>query len=91
MPELLQEYNDIISDQLREGVVEAVTDLEPLAQSKVHYLPHHSVIRPDKSTSRVRIVYDATCRSDGPSLNDCLHSGPNFGWCILDIVIQFRV
>ena len=47
IPELLREYNDIISDQLKTGIVKLVTDVEPLDHDKVHYLPHHHVIRRD--------------------------------------------
>ncbi len=44
---------------------------------QVHYLPHHAVVhhavvRSDKTTTKLRIVYDA---SAGPSLNECLHKG----------------
>ena len=43
-----------------------------------HYLPHHPVITPLKTTTKVRIVYDATVkvRKDVASLNECLHRGP---------------
>ena len=36
-------------------------------------------------------MYDASCKSGGPSLNECLHVGLNFGQYISDIVIRFRV
>ena len=39
---------------------------------KVHYLPHHAVIRRDKETTKLCVVYDASARSGGPSLNDYL-------------------
>ena len=42
-------------------------------------------------TSKLRIVYDASARSNGPSLNDCLHTGPNFGQSIFDILLRFRL
>ena len=39
----------------------------------------------------MRIVYDASARTGGPSLNDCLYTGPNFGQTILDILLRFRL
>ena len=56
-----------------------------------HYLPHHAVVREDKLTTKLRIVYDASARSNGPSLNDCLYAGPTFGQNILDILLRFRL
>ena len=58
---------------------------------RVHYLPHHAVVRRDKETTKVRLVYDTTTHLDGPSLNDCLHVGPKLNQKILDILLRFRV
>ena len=44
--------------------------------SRIHYLPYHAVVRQDKSTTKLRIVYDASAKADGPSLNECLYTGP---------------
>ena len=44
----------------------------------VHYPLHQAVIRRDKKITKVRVVYDASARSDGPSLNACLHTGTKF-------------
>ena len=50
------------------------------------------MIRRDKSSTKVRVVYDASCSQGiSPSLNQCLHIGPSFGQCILDILIRFRM
>ena len=57
----------------------------------MHYLPHHPVIRTDKSTSRVRIVYDASAKRDCLSLNDCLETGPSTLPQIIDILLRFRL
>ena len=52
---------------------------------RMPYLPHHPVIHKDKTTTRVRIVYDVSAKWKYPSLNDCLHTGPNFNQKILEI------
>lgn len=57
----------------------------------VHYLPHHAVVRQDKQTTKVRVVYDASAKSAGPSLNKCLHVGPKLNTKIFDILLRFRV
>ena len=58
--ELFQEYNSVMKEICQRGVLEDV-DLSHLAHTagRVHYLPHHPLVRKDKSTSRVRMVYDA--------------------------------
>lgn len=76
-PEVLKEYDSIIRTQLQDGIVELVKE-DVACAGVVHYLPHHGVIRRDKDTTKVRVVYDASSKSDGPSLNECLHVGPKF-------------
>ena len=90
-PQLLTEYDTIIKDQLDKGIVEVVAQPTLAVSDQVHYLPHHGVVRQDKATSKLRIVYDASARSTGPSLNDCLYTGPKFGQSIFDILLRFRL
>ena len=75
-PNVLLEYNAVIREQIKNGVVEEVSEPETGEVGRVHYLPHHAVIRRDKETTKLRIVYDASCKSNGTSLNDCLYTGP---------------
>ena len=88
-PSLLKAYDKVIKEQLELGIVERVPESEALR--RIHYLPHHPVVREDKVTSKVRIVYDASSfEGDSASLNQCLHIGPSFNQSILDILIRFR-
>ena len=90
-PQLLVEYDKVIKDQLEKGVVEIAPAQESLNHDKVHYLPHHGVVRKDRATTKIRVVYDASARNrDHPSLNDCLYTGPTFGQSIFDILLRFR-
>jgi hypothetical protein len=81
-PPLLAEYDSVIKDQLKRGIIEVVDDPSVDVRDRVHYLPHHGVVQPDKTTSKLRIVYDASAKTSGPSLNDCLYTGPSFGQSI---------
>jgi hypothetical protein len=76
-PEVLADYDAIIKDQLKTGVIELVAALEK-PSDKLHYLPHQVVIRKDAETTKIRIVYDASAKEskNGTSLNNCLHTGP---------------
>ena len=89
-PEVLREYASIINDQLETGVIERVVELEKA--EKVHYLPHQAVIRKEATTTKVRIVYDASAKEkkSGTSLNDCLHVGPSLNPLLYDILLRFR-
>ena len=87
---LLSEYDASIRDQIAKGIVEVVKNPSDGELGRIHYLPHHPVIREDKQSTRIRIVYDASVRSNGPSLNDTLYVGPSFGQNIMDIMLRFR-
>lgn len=88
-PGVLEEYDSIIKQQLKDGIIERVMNLEKA--EKVHYLPHQGVVRKDAVTTKLRIVYDASCKADnGVSLNDCLHVGPSLSPLLFDILLRFR-
>ena len=90
-PQLLLDYDSVIQDQLRRGIIEMVPDPQKTESDRVHYLPHRGVVRQDKTSSKLRIVYDGSAKSNGPSLNDCLYTGPKFDQSIFDILLRFRV
>ena len=46
---------------------------------QIHYLSHHAVHREDKKTTKLRVIFDASAKTNGPALNDCLYSGSKFG------------
>ena len=89
-PDLFNTYDEIIQDQLREGIVETVPDQ---ASNHEHYIPHKPVIRQNAETTKVRIVYDASAKVDSasPSLNDCLDTGPPLQGKLLDILLRVRM
>ena len=91
-PSLLKEYNDVITDQLNRGIVEMVKEPN-LSQNhdEAHYIPHHAVIRRDKETTKLRIVFDGSAKENGPSLNECLNAGPSLYQGILEILLRFRM
>ena len=90
-PEILKQYDQVIKEQLESGVVEEVQQDQIIEPGNVHYLPHRGVVRLDRDTTKVRVVYDASSKVFGPSLNDCLHVGPSLNPLLLDILLRFRV
>jgi len=65
-PQLLTEYNIIIQNQLDKKMIEIAPQSSSSISDRTHYLPHHAVVHRDKSTSKLRIVYDASAKSTGP-------------------------
>ena len=88
-PTVLQEYHKVIQDQIDGGVVEPVGETEVKRPRQVHYLPHKEVVRSNKDTTKLRVVYDASTRNHGPSLNDCLYAGPSLTLLILTYLFDF--
>ena len=88
---MLNYYTQILKDYEANGTIEKVnTDDDKPEPGNVHYLPHRAVVRKDKTTTKVRPVFDASAKLSGASLNHCLYPGPNFLSMIQDILLRFR-
>ena len=48
------------------------------------------IIRRDKQATKLRVVYDGSVKSSGPSLNGCLYTGLTMTQSIMDIILRFR-
>ena len=91
-PELLQEYDSIIKTQERAGIMERVSPCDNSPIGKTHYLAHHPVARRDKSTTKVRVVYDASASTvNGTSLTQCVYPGPCLLKTVAEILVRFRL
>ena len=91
-PLVLEQHDEIITKQLHDEIEEINPHNDFPEPGKVHYLPHHAVIREHAKTTKVRIVYDASAkvRNDAPSLNQCLKTGRSLIPTIFDILLRFR-
>ncbi|XP_058837430.1 uncharacterized protein LOC131693535 [Topomyia yanbarensis] len=55
------------------------------------YLPHHPVVKESSTTTKVRVVFDASCKtSSGVSLNDVLLVGPVIQEDLRSIILRSR-
>ena len=75
---LIEKYNEIFKEYEQNNIIEKIlSDEVPKKPGQVHYLLHRPVLREDKETTKIQVVFDTSCESDGPSLNVSLCSGPN--------------
>ncbi|KAL6427165.1 hypothetical protein ACFW04_008665 [Cataglyphis niger] len=67
-----QFYVDFIDEYKHLGHMMKVNVLKP---SPTHYLPHHEVLRKNSRTTKLRVVFNGSSRSNDLSLNDILYAG----------------
>ena len=86
---LLNQYNNIVSDQIEKGIIERVDP--KLKDNLVHYLPHQPVVTPNKTTTELRVVYDASAHTNTEvSLNEALFRGPIMLPDLCGILLRWR-
>ncbi|XP_038221291.1 uncharacterized protein LOC119839161, partial [Zerene cesonia] len=89
-PKLKAEYASVIEEYKSLGHVKTVPSHEEDCDDAV-YLPHHAVIREDKDTTKVRVVFNASCPGrNGIALNDELMVGPSLQSDLRHIIMRWR-
>ena len=87
---LKEEYVNNFVTQIDSGILERVIEDKPPAFGNCYYMPHHPVVKLERETTKVRIVYDASSKTSGRSLNQALHQGPSLLPEIFKILLRFR-
>ncbi|CAL8126482.1 unnamed protein product [Orchesella dallaii] len=88
-PQYHEAYQKFMEEYLDLGHMELVTSTNSAVQPV--YIPHHFVIKDDSTTTKLRVVFDASMKSDvGTSLNDVLLVGPTIQDDIFNILLRFR-
>ncbi|XP_067620077.1 uncharacterized protein [Eurosta solidaginis] len=74
-PRLHQSYCEFMAEYQTLGHMTAVSDTQ---LDSLHYvIPHHCVLRPESTTTKLRVVFDASMRtSSNKALNEILMVGP---------------
>ena len=68
-------YQQVLNDYLEKHYVRRVPPEEPKPECE-WLLPHFPVVRPEKATTKVRIVFDGSAPFEGKSLNTEALTGP---------------
>ncbi|XP_075150788.1 uncharacterized protein LOC142224895 [Haematobia irritans] len=87
-PETKLMYDGVIKEYLDLQHMRPVSSTSPSDQT-VCYLPHHPVINPEKLTSKLRVVFNASHKtSNGKSLNDILYVGPTLQLELVYLILR---
>lgn len=89
-PDIYEQYRHFMKEYTDLGHMEEVMDVENTDVN--FYLPHHCVLKPSSTTSKLRVVFDASAKtSSGLSLNDLLMTGPRVQSELFPILLRFRM
>ncbi|XP_065088783.1 uncharacterized protein LOC135710198 [Ochlerotatus camptorhynchus] len=90
-PGIAQQYRYFMDKYLALGHMKQVFDYQS-PPSPCYHMPHHAVVREESTTTKLRVVFDASCKTpEGPSLNDALMVGPTVQQEIRSIIMRSRI
>ena len=83
-------YDAIITEQLQSGIIEECKDAGKIGA--VTYLPHREVIKSDWTTTKTRVVFNASVKKGNDvSLNEILYKGPSLTPELFKLLLKFRI
>lgn len=89
---MLDEYRKFIHEYVELGHAHVVDlKLYNLNKEPVYFLPHHAVVNECSKTTRTRVVFDGSMKTNKKiSLNDILLNGPKVQRDLFDIILLYR-
>ena len=90
-PKLAEAYNKQIKEMEEMNFSRKLTK-EELESYKgpLYYVAHHAVLRPEKKSRPVRIVFNSSAVYKGHSLNDYWKKGPDLLNGMFGVILRFR-
>ena len=83
-----QAYKKNIKRYIEKRYIRQVGDSEKLKAT--WYLPHFAVLRTDKPSTKTHIIFNASAKYSGSSLNDAIYQGPKLQQELFEVLIYFR-
>lgn len=85
-PNLKQKYREFLTEYADLGHLSKIARL-----SFGYYMPHHAVVRENRETTKVRVVFNGSCKtSSGKSFNDIQRIGPVVQSDLMSLLLRFR-
>ncbi len=86
------EYNKFMEEYEQMGHMTLIPEEEVTSSSSLsYYIPHHFIEKPTSSTTKFRVVFDASAKTtSGSSLNEMMMVGPVVQDSLIFIIIRFR-
>ncbi|XP_073827227.1 uncharacterized protein [Musca autumnalis] len=88
--ELKSQYVAFMKEYEESGHMSLVK--KPILEEPHYYIPHHCVFKPNSTSTKLRVVFDASCpTSSQTSLNDILMVGPTIQDELYLLLLRFRL
>lgn len=86
------DYVKVIEEYIKLGHMRKISNDELKSADQLYYLPHHSVFKETSTTTKTRVVFNASAKStNGRSLNDNLLNGPIIQNDLATTLLKFRM
>nr|XP_054755275.1 uncharacterized protein LOC129261240 [Lytechinus pictus] len=90
-PDHAKAYQEQMTQLVEMGFARKLSDNEVSGYSgPVHYIGHHAVVRPEKKSTPVRIVFNSSASYQENSLNEYWHKGPDMLNSLFGVLMKFR-
>ncbi|XP_071647569.1 uncharacterized protein [Temnothorax longispinosus] len=89
-PSLKLRYSNFIHEYIDLGHMRQIVEQDP-NETGTYYMPYHCVLKEDAKRTKLRVVFDASCKTDsGLSLNDVMMVGPVIQDDFISVLLRFR-